>query len=89
VPPFTEKDLAAAIVSAGGPPAVSVDSPAFLDVAFADLGYDSLARLEAVGLVQARWGLELPDDILDHACTPRELFHLVLEAMHVRAGRAG
>ena len=86
---FTETDLSETIVSAGGPPETDLDPTAFLDTPFSDLGYDSLALLETAGLLRSRWGVDLPDDVLYRAGTPRELFDLVDRALRESGDRAG
>ncbi|MER5971935.1 MULTISPECIES: acyl carrier protein [unclassified Streptomyces] len=48
-----------------------------LDVPFADLGYDSLALLEAAGAVERRLGVKLSDDAVGEAGTPRLFLALV------------
>jgi minimal PKS acyl carrier protein len=48
-------------------------SPAVLDVPFEDLGYDSLAVLNTVRRIEGDHAIELSDDILDTAPTPRAL----------------
>jgi minimal PKS acyl carrier protein len=42
-----------------------------LDVAFADLGYDSLAMLQISLGIQERQGVSIPDDAAMHMKTPR------------------
>ncbi len=48
-----------------------------LDVSFEDLGYDSLAMLEAAGQTQRRYAVTLVDDAVVEARTPREFLLLV------------
>ncbi|MFI7121219.1 acyl carrier protein [Amycolatopsis sp. NPDC049868] len=67
--------------AAGTPDAVSTD---FLDTEFENLGYDSLALLETAGLIQARWGTVLPDQVVVEIRTPRELIALVNTALNGR-----
>ena len=50
-----------------------------LDVSFADLGFDSLALLEAVGAIEREYELSLPDSVAA-APTPREMIELVSAA---------
>ncbi|GAA4849872.1 acyl carrier protein [Kitasatospora terrestris] len=47
-----------------------------LDSSFFDLGYDSLALLQVVGVIQREYGVTLPDDAVA-AETPREFLALV------------
>ncbi|WP_405181977.1 acyl carrier protein [Nocardia sp. NBC_01377] len=44
-----------------------------LDADFADLGYDSLALLEAAAVISRRYGVKLSDDELENITTPRQL----------------
>ena len=44
-----------------------------LDVPFADLGYDSLAKLELASRIKLGHGVHLPDDALADLSTPRAL----------------
>lgn len=48
-----------------------------LDTEFADLGYDSLAVLEASSHLQRRYGVQLDDDTVTSATTPRALLAAV------------
>jgi act minimal PKS acyl carrier protein len=48
-----------------------------LDLGFEDLGYESLALLEAGGLIEREFGVVLGDEALAEATTPRELIELV------------
>lgn len=42
------------------------------DTPLADLGYDSLAILEIVAVVQQRYGITVPDDSTERMTTPGE-----------------
>lgn len=70
---LTGPELAALLADAGGPPDVTHDPAVFMSTPFADLGYDSLAVLETLTLVQARWGVSLPDDVVAAATSPADL----------------
>ena len=48
-----------------------------LDVPFADLGYDSLALMESAAMIERDYGIELPEEEVARARTPRALLHLV------------
>ena len=50
------------------------------DTPFADLGYDSIALLEAVGRVERDYGVLLADEAVADAKTPRALVELVNSA---------
>lgn len=47
------------------------------DVTFVDLGYDSLAILEAAGAVTRQYGVELAEDDVAGASTPAEFVAVV------------
>ncbi len=47
------------------------------DVAFDDLGYDSLARLETAARISGEFGVRIPDDVIVELRTPREVVELV------------
>lgn len=48
-----------------------------LDRAFDDLGYDSLALFNTVSRIERDFGVELPDEVVAVAQTPRQLMELV------------
>lgn len=48
-----------------------------LDQTFEDLGYESLALLEAGGRIEREYGIVLADGALAEATTPRSLIDLV------------
>ncbi|SEG93616.1 act minimal PKS acyl carrier protein [Actinacidiphila yanglinensis] len=48
-----------------------------LDTAFEDLGYDSLALFNTVSRIERDYGVELPDEVVAVAQTPRQLMDLV------------
>jgi act minimal PKS acyl carrier protein len=48
-----------------------------LDVTFQELGYDSLALLESASVIERELRLELPDDVVSEAKTPRALIAVV------------
>ncbi|GGN33533.1 acyl carrier protein [Streptomyces fuscichromogenes] len=51
-----------------------------LDTPFTDLGYDSLAVLQAAGLIEREFGISLPDETIAEATTPRLLLAFVNES---------
>ncbi|MEV6948442.1 acyl carrier protein [Streptomyces sp. NPDC051172] len=65
---------------AGADESVDLDRD-ILDMEFADLGYDSLAVLETVSLIQRRHGAALQDDVVLEARTPRDLIDLTNKAL--------
>ncbi|MBZ4319362.1 acyl carrier protein [Streptomyces huiliensis] len=56
-----------------------------LDVPFTDLGYDSLAVLQAAGCVERDYGITLPDETVAEATTPRLLLTYVNERLSTPA----
>lgn len=52
-----------------------------IDVAFEELGYDSLALLEAGSRIQREYGVQLDDETLAEAQTPGALINLVNERL--------
>jgi minimal PKS acyl carrier protein len=68
---FTVEDLKQLLSSCAG-----LDDAATLDgdvlhVAFADLGYDSLAILELASQVQRTYGVAMPDEAVEHMVSPQ------------------
>lgn len=48
-----------------------------VDVAFTDLGYDSLALLEVAAIVEREFGIALADEVVQEAKTPAMFIGLV------------
>ncbi|MEU1045361.1 acyl carrier protein [Streptomyces sp. NPDC005897] len=48
-----------------------------LHTSFLDLGYDSLAMLQATGRIERDLGMALPDDVVAEAETPYQLLAVV------------
>jgi len=72
-------DLFRILNQAAGAGQVPTNATDLLDVSFADLGFDSLALLEAVGAIEREYELSLPDSVAA-APTPREMLELVAAA---------
>lgn len=64
--------------SAGEDEGVDLDGD-ILDTTFTDLGYDSLALLEAASRVERELGVKLSEDTVGEAETPRLFLALVNE----------
>lgn len=62
--------------SAGADQGVDLDGD-ILDIAFYDLGYDSLAIMETAARITREFGIPIDDDALATAKTPRDLLDLV------------
>ena len=61
---------------AGADEGVDLDGE-ILDVAFDDLGYDSIALMETAALISRETGRQIEDDDLTPSTTPRALLELV------------
>ncbi|MER6808870.1 acyl carrier protein [Spirillospora sp. NPDC000708] len=72
---FTLPDLRRVLVQAAGEVA-GLDGD-ILDVGFEELGYDSLALLEASGRIEREHGIRLEESALVDARTPRALLAVV------------
>ncbi|MFC8531434.1 acyl carrier protein [Nocardia sp. NPDC057227] len=57
-----------------------------LDTDFAELGYDSLALLEAAAIIARRYGVKLSDDELENITTPRQLLTQLEAGLRAGAG---
>ncbi|BCJ48001.1 actinorhodin polyketide synthase acyl carrier protein [Actinoplanes ianthinogenes] len=68
---FTVTDLRHLFASSEGLAGNPAFGPDELDVALADLGYDSLAMLELAAIVQREYGVRMPDDCVIEMTTPR------------------
>ncbi|MCX5415064.1 acyl carrier protein [Streptomyces sp. NBC_00059] len=74
---ITLHDLAGVLTECAGSDEDAALTAESLDVAFTDLGYDSLALLETAATVQQRYGVTLSDDEVTGIETPREFLDLV------------
>lgn len=73
---FTYADLRRVLRESGGDVAGAPDA-GDADVSLGDLGYDSLAVLDAVGRLSRDYGLEIPDDDITLATTAAEAVRYV------------
>ncbi|MGA8116520.1 MAG: acyl carrier protein [Actinocatenispora sp.] len=48
-----------------------------VDVAFDELGYDSLALFNTISKIEREYSIQLGDDVVNETKTPRELLDLV------------
>lgn len=55
-----------------------------LDVAFDDLGYDSLALFNTVSRIERDYGVRLPDEVVVEAHTPRHLLEVINKSLAER-----
>lgn len=73
MPALTLDDLVLALREcAGVDESVDLDGD-ILDVALKNLGYDSLALFNTICRIEREQGIELPDEFMDVALTPRQL----------------
>ncbi|MDP9949220.1 MULTISPECIES: acyl carrier protein [Streptomyces] len=56
-----------------------------LDVAFADLGYDSLCLLQVTGVIERDAGVALDEQVLEEAETPRQYIAAVNRVLSPQA----
>jgi minimal PKS acyl carrier protein len=54
-----------------------LDAAGVSDTEFEELGYDSLALLETAARIEQEYGVELPEDQVTDAKTPRALLEVV------------
>lgn len=59
-----------------------------LDVPFDDLGYDSLAILQVTGVIERDYKIQLSDDTVAEASTPRVLLEFINECLSSTANAA-
>lgn len=77
---FTLADLKRILLgAAGADESVDMDGD-ILDALFTDLGYDSLALLETAAVISREYGIQLTDDAVTAATTPRGFLELVNSA---------
>jgi act minimal PKS acyl carrier protein len=77
VPELTIEDLRSILrTAAGEDEAIDLDGD-ILNLTFEQLGYDSVALLEACGLIEREHGIELEDSTIADADTPRALLAIV------------
>lgn len=74
---FTLKDMRQALrAAAGEDEAIDLDGD-ILDMEFGELGYDSLAVLEAASHIERGFGVRLPEDEVGDKQTPRAFVDFV------------
>ncbi|MDJ1133958.1 acyl carrier protein [Streptomyces iconiensis] len=75
---FTQRELADKLYQcAGESEGVDLMAEDALDAPFIDLGYDSLALLQVTGVIKREYGVELSDDAVVEAETPRLLLKMI------------
>jgi act minimal PKS acyl carrier protein len=79
--PMTIDDLKRILRQAAGEAEGADLDGDILDTEFADLGYDSIALMETGGRIQRERGIQLDDDTMTSAHTPRALLALVNERL--------
>lgn len=82
---FTLSDLTVKLREcAGESEGVDLDGDV-LDTPFIELGYDSLALLQVTGVLKRELGIELADEAVVEAETPRQLLDMINEGVPVAA----
>lgn len=71
------------ILHAAAGPGEGVADGDLLDTEFADLGYDSLALLEASSRIEQEYAVKLSDDAVASARTPRALLAVVNSSLRL------
>lgn len=66
---------------------MSFDGPESLDTPFLEFGYDSLALLQVTSVINRNRSIQLSDDAVAEAETPRMLLKMVSEAPRAGAAR--
>lgn len=75
--PVRLSDLVSVLAECGTADAAVPITEEVLDEPFYDLGYDSLLLLQAVDRILDRHGVQVPEEVLELAETPRMLLELV------------
>jgi act minimal PKS acyl carrier protein len=82
---FTVDDLYRILRECAGEPEYGRDAGATVETSFAELGYDSLAVLEASTRVSREYGVSLPDGDVSNLETPGEFASAVNRLLGGRA----
>ncbi len=80
MPVLTPDDMFRLLRAAGGEPEGTELTEDVLDVAFTELGYDSLALLEVSTRVEREYGVQLADEVIADLVTPRSFVDRVNQA---------
>ncbi|MCX5261964.1 acyl carrier protein [Streptomyces canus] len=75
--PFSRSDLTRLLRESAGEAQPGLLDGDVLDVTFSDLGYDSVAVLQLIGLIERERDIQLADETVSEAQTPRALLELV------------
>ncbi|MEU9168839.1 acyl carrier protein [Streptomyces sp. NPDC048420] len=75
--PFSRSDLTRLLRESAGEEQPGLLDGNVLDVTFSDLGYDSVAVLQLIGLIERERDIQLADETVSEAQTPRALLDLV------------
>jgi act minimal PKS acyl carrier protein len=75
--PVRLSDLVSILAECGTADAAVPLTDELLDEPFYDLGYDSLLLLQAADRILARFAIQVPEEVLDLAETPRMLLELI------------
>jgi minimal PKS acyl carrier protein len=81
---FTLNDLRELLVVSAGEDPGDIGGN-ILDTPFTDLGYDSLAVLQTMALIEHEFGLQIPDEDVQGLTTPRQALDYVNQRQHQAA----
>lgn len=73
---FAIDDLGKVLREAGGGEPIDLAGD-ILDTALGELGYDSLALLEATAIIRRTYGVTVADEAVEPGTTPRQLIEYV------------
>ncbi|MEH6374640.1 acyl carrier protein [Streptomyces sp. KLMMK] len=82
---FTLADLKRILLEGSGAPEGGGLDGDILDTEFSDIGYDSLALLETTSRIEREYGIELDEDVIGDATTPRAFLDAVTGHLAVPA----
>lgn len=82
---FTIDDLTALLRECAGEDEEIDLGGDILDMTFEDLGYDSLALFNTVSRIEREFGIELGDDVVPEARTPRDMLDRIHSTLAVKA----
>lgn len=74
---FTLDDVRRVMRESAGEDETTTFEGEILDLPFSDLGYDSLAVLGAIAIIEQEYGVAVPDDHLPEVDTPARLISYV------------
>jgi act minimal PKS acyl carrier protein len=82
---LTAEELFDALVESAGEIESPIDPTADLDLPFEEIGYDSLALMEATAKIKKRTGVAVEDQQITDVETPRQLLDLFNQSVPGKA----